>query len=63
MSRDKGNPANKGNPAKRAELEAKAQKKARRAPVNKRDVFMRVTGLVIVLVMSATLLVGIFTQF
>lgn len=63
MSKDKGNPANIGNPVKRAKMEAKEQKKVNRRPVNRRDRFMQITGLVLVLVMSATLLVGVFTQF
>lgn len=67
MSKDKGNPANIGHPVKRAKMEAKAQKKAQkkanRRTVSSRDRFMQVTGLTLVLVMSATLLVGVFTQF
>lgn len=67
MSKDKGNPANIGNPVKRTKMEAKAQKrtlkKANRRTVSSRDRFMQVTGLTLVLVMSATLLVGVFTQF
>lgn len=51
--------ARSGNPAKRAEV---TQEKKDRAKAKAKDRFMRVTGLVVVGVLAATLLVGVFSD-
>jgi hypothetical protein len=64
FNKNKSNKINKlarsGNPAKRSQVpEAKAAKVRATA----RERFLRVTGLVVIAALSATLLVGVFSNF
>lgn len=52
--------ARSGNPAKRAEVTQEEKKD--RAKAKAKDRFMRITGLVVVGVLAATLLVGVFSD-
>lgn len=63
-NKNKPNEANRlarsGNPAKRAK--ARTEEEVYRAKAKRKDRFMKITGLVVVGVMSATLLVGVFND-